>query len=74
MSTPPKSAEPASAHRLPVLPPDVLTDEQRSLATNMKEGIAKSFQGFVNVRHDGALLGPWNPWLHHPKFGEPIWT
>jgi hypothetical protein len=34
---------------------------------------ARSFQGFVNVRDNGALLGPWNPWLHHPKFGEPIW-
>jgi 4-carboxymuconolactone decarboxylase len=50
-----------------------LTDKQKSLAADMREGIAKSFQGFVNVRDDGALLGPWNPWLHHPKFGEPIW-
>ena len=50
-----------------------MTDEQKSLAANLKEGIARSFQGFVNVRDDGALLGPWNPWLHHPRFGEPIW-
>jgi len=20
-----------------------------------------------------ALLGPWNPWLHEPKFGKPVW-
>jgi hypothetical protein len=60
-------------HRLPALPPDLLTDKQKSLAADMKEGVAKRFQGFVNVRDDGALLGPWNPWLHHPRFGGPIW-
>jgi len=59
--------------RLPVISPDKLTDEQKTLAADMKEGIAKSFQGFVNVRDDGALLGPWNPWLHEPKFGKPVW-
>ena len=30
----------------------------------MREGIAKSFKGFVAMRDDGTLLGPWNPWLH----------
>jgi hypothetical protein len=35
----------------------------------MRHGIAANFQGFVNVRDDGALLGPWNPWIHEPKFG-----
>ena len=39
----------------------------------MREGIAKSFQGFVNIRDDGALLGPWNPRLQEPKFGKPVW-
>jgi IS5 family transposase len=38
MSTPTKSAEPASTHRLPALPPDLLTDKQKSLAADMKEG------------------------------------
>jgi hypothetical protein len=75
MSTPTKPTEPGSDHRhaaptgqrqqrLPALPLALLTDEQKSLAANMKEEIARSFQGFVNVRDDGALLGPWNPWLH----------
>jgi 4-carboxymuconolactone decarboxylase len=59
--------------RLPIIAPDKLSEEQKPLAVDMKEGIAKSFQGFVNVRDDGALLGPWNPWLHEPKFGKPIW-
>jgi hypothetical protein len=30
----------------------------------MRDGIAKNFQGFVNIRDDGALLGPWNAWIH----------
>ena len=34
--------------RLPIISPDKLTDEQKTLADDMKEGIAKSFQGFVN--------------------------
>ena len=59
--------------RLPIIPPDRLSDEQKVLAADMKEGIAKSFQGFVNIRDDGALLGPWNPWLREPKFGKPVW-
>src|SRR6478672_62480 len=39
----------------------------------MREGIAKSFKGFVAIRDDGALLGPWNPWLHEPSFGKASW-
>jgi alkylhydroperoxidase family enzyme len=25
------------------------------------------------VRDDGALMGPWNPWLHEPAIGKAIW-
>ena len=40
----------------------------------MKERIAKSFQGLCeHMRRRRALLGSWNPWLHEPKFGKPIW-
>ena len=46
----------------PIAPAD-LTPEQRALYNDMREGIAKSFKGFIAVREDGALLGPWNPWL-----------
>ncbi|MBR1159686.1 carboxymuconolactone decarboxylase family protein [Bradyrhizobium elkanii] len=59
--------------RLPAIAPEHLTSEQKSLATDMKEEIAKYYQGFSNIRDDGALMGPWNPWLHEPKFGKPIW-
>jgi alkylhydroperoxidase family enzyme len=62
-----------TAMRLPIISPDKLSDEQKSLAMDMKEGISKSFQGFVNIRDDGALLGPWNPRLQEPKFGKPVW-
>jgi hypothetical protein len=53
----------------PIAPAD-LTPEQRD---DMREGIAKSFKGSVAIRDDGALLGPWNPWLHAPSFGKASW-
>lgn len=59
--------------RLPTIPPSMLDDAQKPLYDDMKKGIADHFQGFVNVRDDGALLGPWNPWLHEPQFGKPVW-
>ncbi len=59
--------------RLPIIAPANLTPEQKPLYDDMRAGIDKSFQGFVNVRNDGALLGPWNPWIHAPKFGKPVW-
>jgi 4-carboxymuconolactone decarboxylase len=59
--------------RLPIIPPAEWNAEQKPLAEDMKQGIAASFQGFVNIRDDGALLGPWNPWIHEPKFGKPVW-
>jgi 4-carboxymuconolactone decarboxylase len=39
----------------------------------MPDGIEKNFQGFKTIAENGALMGPWNPWLHEPKFGKPIW-
>jgi hypothetical protein len=59
--------------RLPIIPPAELSKEQKPLYDDMRGGIAKNFQSFVNIRGDGALLGPWNPWIHEPKFGKPVW-
>src|SRR5258705_7858415 len=59
--------------RLPIIPPANLNAEQKPLYDDMREGIARNFQGFINVRDDGALLGPWNPWIHEPQFGKPVW-
>ena len=59
--------------RLPLLPPAQLSAEQKPLYDDMKRGIEKSFKGFATVAADGALMGPWNPWLRYPAFGQPIW-
>ena len=55
---PPRSDQ--RQQRLRALPPDLLTDEQKSLAADMKEGIAGSFQGFVNV---AAMTAPYQVML-----------
>lgn len=59
--------------RLPLIPPADLSPEQRPLYEDMRAGIGTSFQGFVAMREDGALVGPWNPWLHEARVGKPIW-
>lgn len=59
--------------RIPIVNPTELTEEQKPLYEDMKKGIQSHFKGFVNMRADGALLGPWNPWLSEPMFGKPVW-
>jgi 4-carboxymuconolactone decarboxylase len=59
--------------RLPFIAPADLSTEQRQIYEAMRTGIGKSFQGFKSIAENGALMGPWNPWLHEPKFGKPIW-
>jgi 4-carboxymuconolactone decarboxylase len=59
--------------RLPFIAPADLSTEQRSIYEYMRTGIGMNFQGFKSIAEDGALMGPWNPWLHEPKFGKPIW-
>ncbi|MBO9713077.1 carboxymuconolactone decarboxylase family protein [Sphingomonas sp.] len=59
--------------RLPLLAPDSLGDAQKLLYADMKQGIASNFNAFRTVSEDGALMGPWNPWLHEPRIGGAIW-
>lgn len=59
--------------RLPPIAPDDLTLEQRPLYDDMRAGIEKGFRGFVTTRKDGALMGPFNPWLHEPRIGRAVW-
>jgi 4-carboxymuconolactone decarboxylase len=59
--------------RLPFIAPADLSPEQRPVYEDMRAGITKNFQGFKSIAEDGALMGPWNPWVHEPKFGKPIW-
>jgi hypothetical protein len=59
--------------RLPLISPAELTPEQRRLYDDMRRGIEESFKGFKAIATTGELIGPWNPWLHFPKFGGPVW-
>src|SRR5258708_19599541 len=52
--------------RLPLIPPADLTPKQKPLYDEMRKGIASNFNAFKVEREDGALMGPWNPWLHEP--------
>src|ERR1700748_3382937 len=59
--------------RLPLIAPADLSTEQKPLYEDMKKGIASNFNAFKVLREDGALMGPWNPWLHEPQIGKAIW-
>jgi alkylhydroperoxidase family enzyme len=59
--------------RLPLIAPADLSAEQRPVYDDMRAGIEKNFKGFKAINEAGALIGPWNPWLHEAKFGKPIW-
>jgi 4-carboxymuconolactone decarboxylase len=59
--------------RLPLIAPQELTPDQKSLYDEMRKGIASNFNAFKVEREDGALMGPWNPWLHEPAIGKAIW-
>lgn len=59
--------------RLPPIPPSELSNEQRGLYDTLKAGIDRQFQGFQTARADGALLGPFNPWLYEPRIGRAVW-
>lgn len=59
--------------RLPLIAPKNLTAEQRDLYEDMRSGIAANFKGITAVDRDGAVIGPFNPWLHEPRLGKPIW-
>src|ERR1700760_360807 len=60
--------------RLPPLPPTGLNTVQQALYTDMRTVIDSSFGELVAQRSDGALIGPFNGWLHFPQFGSPAWA
>ncbi|SFJ74284.1 Alkylhydroperoxidase family enzyme, contains CxxC motif [Bosea sp. OK403] len=59
--------------RLPLIDPADLTLEQKPLYEDMRKGIASNFNAFKVEAENGALMGPWNPWLHEPGIGKAIW-
>jgi 4-carboxymuconolactone decarboxylase len=60
--------------RLPLLPPASLSAEQKKLYDDMVAVIEANFGELVARREDGALIGPFNGWLHFPQFGGPAWA
>ncbi len=60
--------------RLPLLPPATLSAEQKTLYDDMVAVIETNFGELVARRNDGALIGPFNGWLHFPQFGKPAWA
>lgn len=59
--------------RLPLIAPADLSDAQKPLYADMKQGIASNFSDCRAVAENGALMGPWNPWLHEPVIGKAVW-
>ena len=56
-----------------MIAPADLSPEQRPLYDSMRDGIEKYFRGFASIANNGALMGPWAPRLHEPKFGKLVW-
>lgn len=73
---------PAAAHycgmspkpRLPLLPPARLSPDQKDLYDDMVALVDDNFGELIARREDGALIGPFNGWLHFPQFGKPAWA
>ena len=59
--------------RVPLVAPADLSPEQKPLYDDMRKGIEGHFNAFKAVADNGALMGPWNPWLHEPVIGRAIW-
>ncbi len=60
--------------RLAPLPPNELSPGLKPLYDDMLKGVEAHLKGFVSKRADGALIGPFNPMLHFPQFGQPAWA
>jgi alkylhydroperoxidase family enzyme len=60
--------------RLPLLPPASLSPEQQDLYDDMVAVVEQNFGELVARKNDGALIGPFNAWLHFPQFGKPAWA
>ena len=56
--------------RLPLIPPDQLTPQQKSLYDEMRKGIASNFNAFKVEREDGALMAPGIPGCMSPGSGR----
>ena len=60
--------------RAPPFPPAEMPPDVRRLHDDMAPEIAAHLKGFVSMRDDGALVGPFAPMLRFPQFGGPAWA
>jgi 4-carboxymuconolactone decarboxylase len=60
--------------RLPLLHPAGLSSDQKHLYDDMVDVVENNFGDLIARRSDGALIGPFNGWLHFPQFGRPAWA
>ncbi len=61
--------------RLPLVDPVLMTDAQRSLFDDITAGIPDRFNLFERADpKTGALIGPWNAWMHEPGMGAGMWA
>ena len=60
--------------RLTPIPPDELSADQHQLYYEMQAGIAANYKNVQSQDGQGALVGPYNPWLHQADIGQAIWT
>ncbi|KIW27163.1 uncharacterized protein PV07_06929 [Cladophialophora immunda] len=66
----------ASRMRLQPVPPEQLTPDQRALYDDVVENIVRTLddqKSFITRDEAGALLGPWNAWIHEPVVGSAMW-
>jgi hypothetical protein len=59
--------------RLPSIPPNQVTAEQRSLFDKLNTGIREHLHGFTTHKPDGSLIGPFSALLLFPAYGTPVW-
>ncbi|KIX98149.1 uncharacterized protein Z520_06229 [Fonsecaea multimorphosa CBS 102226] len=65
-----------SRMRLQPVPPEQLSPPQRELYDDVVENIVKTLddkKSFITRDERGALLGPWNAWIHEPVVGGAMW-
>jgi 4-carboxymuconolactone decarboxylase len=60
--------------RLTPIAPDNLSADQRGLYDDIMTVVEPSFGDVIARRRDGALIGPFNGWLHFPQFGRHAWA
>jgi 4-carboxymuconolactone decarboxylase len=60
--------------RLNPIAPENLSTDQRILYEDIVTVVDANFGELTTRRSDGALIGPFNAWLHFPQFGRRAWA